>query len=191
MSNWDDVAAKIEFNLQLISELLINTVPYSSQVLDFGCGYGRITNELYNLGYENIIGVDSSFEMISRGKNEFPYLDLSHSKESRLPFSDASFDAIITCAVFTCIPDEKIRSNVVSELSRVLKPNGVIYLAEFCSDENLIFTAGVGVPMWHGTQTEIENIVNGFELEKSIVISNQTMTGHNSKACHVIARKII
>ena len=53
------------------------------------------------------------------------------------------------------------------------------------------FTSGVGVPMWHGTQVEIENIVDGFVLEKSIVVNNQTMTGHNSKACHVVVRKII
>ena len=191
MSNWDDVAGKVEFNLQLISELLINTVPYSSQVLDFGCGYGRVTNELYDLGYKSICGVDSSLEMINRGNNEFPHLELNYSKGSQLPFSDSSFDAIVTCAVFTCIPEAQVRVNVVSELLRILKPNGVIYLAEFCSDESLFFTSGVGVPMWHGTQVEIENIVDGFVLEKSIVVNNQTMTGHNSKACHVVVRKII
>ncbi|MGF1702229.1 class I SAM-dependent methyltransferase [Photobacterium makurazakiensis] len=191
MSKWDDVADKVEFNLQLISELLINTVPYSSQVLDFGCGYGRVANELYSLGYKSICGVDSSLAMINRGNNEFPHLELSYSKGSRLPFLDASFDAIVTCAVFTCIPEEQIRVNVVSELLRVLKPNGIIYLAEFCSDEGRFFTSGVGVPMWHGTQSEIENIVNGLIIEKSMVVNNQTMTGHNSKACHIVARKII
>ncbi len=45
--------------------------------------------------------------------------------------------------------------------------------------------------MWHGSQAEIENIVDGSVLEKSIVVNNQTMTGHNSKACHVVVRKII
>lgn len=191
MSNWDYVADKVEFNLQLISDLIINTVPYSSQVLDFGCGYGRITNELYGLGYKGICGVDSSLEMINRGNNEFPHLELSHSKGSQLPFSNSSFDAIVTCAVFTCIPEAQIRVNVVSELLRILKPNGVIYLVEFCSDEGRFFTSGVGVPMWHGTQIEIENIVGGLAVEKSIVVNNQTMTGHNSKACHIVARKII
>lgn len=189
MSNWNDVAEKVEFNLQLISDLLINTVPYSSHILDFGCGYGRITNELYDLGYNNIVGVDSSLEMINRGKNAFPFLELSHLKGDRLPFSDASFDAVVTCAVFTCIVDMNVRSNVISELVRILKPNGVMYLVEFCSDESVFFTSGVGIPMWHGTQSEIENIVNGFKITKSIVVNNQTMTGHKSKACHVVARK--
>ncbi|PKH07229.1 class I SAM-dependent methyltransferase [Moritella sp. Urea-trap-13] len=189
MSNWNDVAYKVEFNLEIINELLTDRLPSSSQVLDFGCGYGRITNQLHGLGFKNITGVDSSLEMINRGTNEFPYLELNHVMGTPLPFPDESFDAVISCAVFTCIRDQKIRANVVSELLRILKPNGVIYLAEFCADESVLFTSGVGVPMWHGTQADIKSIVSEFKIEKSLVINNQTMTGHNSKACHVVARK--
>ena len=64
-------------------------------------------------------------------------------------------------------------------------------MAEFCSDKGKIFTSGIVIPMWHGTQVEIGKRVNGLMLEKSIVVNNQTMTGFNSKAFHTMARKVI
>lgn len=97
---------------------------------------------------------------------------------------------ILTCAVFTCIPNKNTRAQVLTELYRVLKPQGVIHLAEFCSEQGITFTSGIGVPMWHGTQQDIEGMLNSFTIEKSSVIDNKTMTRHASRACHVFARKI-
>ena len=189
MTEWDCVADKVEFNLKIMSELFVDIVPRTGKTLDFGCGYGRVTNELYELGFKDIVGVDSSTEMINRGENEFPHLELIYLPQLDLPFADASFDTVMACAVFTCIPDKKIQTLVVSELFRVLKPNGVVYLAEFCSDDSIYFTSGIGVPMWHGRQNEIEDMFNVFSLEKSVVVDNKTMTGHRSQACHIVVRK--
>ena len=77
MTSWDCVARKVDFNLQIIEEYIVNSASISSRTLDFGCGYGRITNQIYQLGFKNIAGVDSSEEMIKRGIEEHPTLDLS------------------------------------------------------------------------------------------------------------------
>ncbi|AGH80852.1 type 11 methyltransferase [Psychromonas sp. CNPT3] len=191
MSEWDSVAENVDFNLEISADHFARTVSQEAKVLDFGCGYGRIANQLYHLGYRHLVGVDSSIKMIHRGLIEFPHLDLRHLSGSILPFADNEFDSIITCAVFTCIPNQDVRKNILIELRRVLKPNGVLYLAEFCSEQSMRFTSSAGVPMWHSQQRELKIILDGFNIEQSQVVESSTMSGHASHASHIFARKII
>ncbi|MDE1330494.1 class I SAM-dependent methyltransferase [Vibrio aestuarianus] len=191
MSEWDSVADQVNFNLRISACDFVAAVPFESKVLDFGCGYGRITKEISGLGYHKVVGIDSSKEMVNRGLSECPELDLRHLSTEILPFSDDEFDSIILCAVLTCIPDQSSRNNVLRELHRVLKPQGIIYLAEFCSDQSLRFVSGTGVSMWHSSKVELEGGLKDFYIESSRLVDNPTMSGHESKASHIIARKVI
>lgn len=191
MSEWDSVAESVDFNLEILAEDFVTTVSQDAKVLDFGCGYGRIANQLHHSGYRFLTGVDSSKEMINRGLIENSHLDLRHILGSILPFSDNEFDSIVTCAVFTCIPNQDLRKQILIELRRVLKPNGVLYLAEFCSDESHRFTSGAGVPMWHSQLSELKGILDGFNIEQSRVVKSLTMSGHASHVSHIFARKTI
>ena len=102
-NEWNRVAKDVNFNLDIELDCLINEVPHQSRILDFGCGYGRISKQLYDAGYRNLVGVDSSVKMIERGKQEFPELSLEVNSGRTLPFPDGSFDAVVVCGVFTCI----------------------------------------------------------------------------------------
>ncbi|HDM8045205.1 TPA: class I SAM-dependent methyltransferase [Vibrio campbellii] len=191
MSEWDSVADLVNFNLQISANDFVAAVPFESKVLDFGCGYGRMTKEILELGYREVIGIDSSQEMVNRGLSECPELDLRHLSTEVLPFSDGEFDSILLCAVLTCIPEQSSRNHVLKELHRVLKPQGIIYLAEFCSDQSLRFVSGTGVSMWHSSKAELEGLLKDFDIESSTLVDNPTMSGHKSKASHIIARKVI
>lgn len=191
MSEWDSVADIVKFNLEISPNDFMAAVPLESKVLDFGCGYGRITKQLLDLGYSKVVGIDSSKEMVNRGLVEYPQLTLLHSTKETLPFSDGEFDSIVLCAVLTCIPEQTSRSEVLRELFRVLKPHGIIYLVEFCSEQSLRFMSGVGVSMWHSSKSELEELLNDFNVERSTVANTSTMSGHESKASHIIARKVI
>ncbi|NAX65255.1 class I SAM-dependent methyltransferase, partial [Vibrio sp. V32_P6A28T40] len=136
-------------------------------------------------------GVDSSKEMINRGLTEYPELDLRYQQDGLFSFSNNYFDAIVVCAVLTCIPVQDSREKVVSELWRVLKPSGVLYLAEFCSIESLHFLSGLGIEMWHSRPKEIEALLSNFSIELSKVSETSTISGHVSNAVHFIARKVI
>ena len=190
MSDWDCVAELVNFNLPISSDAFIATVPFGSNILDFGCGYGRITQEISELGYSKIIGIDSSQEMINRGLSDYPKLDLRHLPTKTLPFANEEFDAIVLCAVLTCIPNQNARNNVLSELNRVLKPQGIIYLAEFCSDQSVRFVSSTGVPMWHSTIEEQEGLLEDFSIVYSTQNHCPTMSGQQSKVSHIFARKI-
>ena len=67
---WDSVAKSVNFTLNIDLQEFRNHVPLNSTILDFGCGYGRVTNKLFNLGYESVVGIDTLFEMIARGNHE-------------------------------------------------------------------------------------------------------------------------
>lgn len=100
-------------------------------ILDFGCGYGRVAAQLAEFGYTSIVGVDFSETLIARGKQDFPHLDLRHSPSLPLPFEDATFDAVMLAAVLTCIPGDTDQRVLITELKRVLKPDGAIYVNDF------------------------------------------------------------
>ncbi|EKO3929388.1 class I SAM-dependent methyltransferase [Vibrio metschnikovii] len=191
MIRWDHVADHVDFNLEISVEDFLISIPRNGKVLDFGCGYGRISNQLQKLGYKDLVGVDSSKEMINRGLTDYPELDLRYQQDGLLSFSDNYFDAIVVCAVLTCIPVQDSREKVVSELWRVLKPNGVLYLAEFCSIKSLHFLSGLGIEMWHSRPKEIEALLSNFSIELSKVSETSTISGHVSNAVHIIARKVI
>jgi ubiquinone/menaquinone biosynthesis C-methylase UbiE len=47
-----------------------------------------------------------------------------------LPFSEATFDVVLSTTVFHCLPD-RARPLCIREMARVLKPNGRLLLIDF------------------------------------------------------------
>jgi SAM-dependent methyltransferase len=106
----------------------------NDRVLDLGCGEGRHCINAYL--HENVIsiGVDLNFCDLQTtllkfkpftllGKGSF-YLQQVNA--AQLPFADASIDKIICSEVLEHIEDY---STVLSEIYRVLKPNGLVAIS--------------------------------------------------------------
>jgi SAM-dependent methyltransferase len=91
-----------------------------SRVLDIGTGSGQIAHELSKKA-KKVISVDLVDER--KEKRGYEFLTV---KDEVLPFKDHSFDVVITNHVVEHTPKQKTH---LSEIMRVLKPNGVIYLA--------------------------------------------------------------
>ena len=98
---WDKVAEEKEFPTPFQIEEFKKYVLKEMNILDVGCGYGRTLNELYNLGFKNLNGIDYSQGMINRGLKLHPYLNLKKNDGEKIPFSDNYFDAVILIAVLT------------------------------------------------------------------------------------------
>lgn len=100
------------------------------RVLDLGCGAGRTTLSLYNLGYSNILGLDISNKMIETAKNitssrgcpiNFIIRDACH-----LYFKDSSFEgAIFSFNGFMQIPGKDNREKALLEIKRILVDKGI------------------------------------------------------------------
>lgn len=179
---WNKVAPHIDFNLEIDIKRLQNYITFNSKILDFGCGYGRNSNLLASVGFTDLMGVDSSIEMINRGNQDFPHLKLMHNVTNKLVFPDNTFDLILVCGVFTCIPDNNQCDRIITELSRVLKPKGVIHLIEFCSEVGQLIHSNFGVEMKHRKPRELSNLLGSFEMLNSEVLSTTTLSGNEASS---------
>ncbi|MES2649137.1 MAG: methyltransferase domain-containing protein [Bacteroidota bacterium] len=206
---WNKVAGFKTFTHPLDAELLEKYFFKSDKLLDYGCGYGRITAELYRYGFTNITGVDTSVELIKRGKINNVDLNLRVIENSNtLPFENGSFDAVILFAVLTCIPLNEGQKKLVASLYSKLATGGRIYISDYYLQENReevnayenynndaknygVFSLEEGATFRHHTKAWIKELFKDFEFIKEKEIEVKTMNGHVAKAFQLIIKKIV
>jgi ubiquinone/menaquinone biosynthesis C-methylase UbiE len=93
-------------------------------VLEVGCGTGLVLERIREFA-RTAKGVDLSAGMLEKARARG--LDVQQGSATELPFPDASFDVACSFKVLPHVPDIK---KALSEMSRVLRPSGVL-LAEF------------------------------------------------------------
>jgi 2-polyprenyl-6-hydroxyphenyl methylase/3-demethylubiquinone-9 3-methyltransferase len=92
------------------------------RVLDLGCGKGRFAAHLQAAGAE-VVGLDLSAAMLARAKG----LDRVRASARRLPFADATFDAVVAVEVLEHVGAV---GPVLREARRVLRPGGRIAIID-------------------------------------------------------------
>ena len=203
---WDSVAAEKNFTTTLDLSLITRNLDNSGLVVDYGCGYGRTLNQLQDIGFNALIGFDYSAEMISRGRKEFPHLDLRMSKYNLIECDSGTVDMVIIFAVLTCIIDNQEQKKLIHEVERVLKPNGLIYINDFLinDDERNIerydrfkskydnygtFELGEGAILRHHDSKWIAELTKNFEVLENETIVFKTMNGNKSNGIKYLGRK--
>ena len=103
-------------------------------ILDVGCGVGVDSIIAGLMVGENgsVDGVDIVPEIITRAKKNVTLAELDNvnfqvTTGEKLPFSDSSFDVIISNGVINLIPDKEA---ILKEIFRVLKAEGRLMLAD-------------------------------------------------------------
>jgi SAM-dependent methyltransferase len=108
------------------------------RVLDVGCGDGQVARLAVSLGSEFVVGVDPTWNQVVVASERDGGVNVARASAHRLPFADASFDAVVACLVFEHIEDV---DDAIEEVSRVLVRGG-----RFCFFLNhpLLQTPGSG-----------------------------------------------
>lgn len=203
---WNKAAENKEFTTPFQLEAFEKYVPRDALVLDVGCGYGRTLDELHRAGWRRLIGIDFSEAMIERGCAAYPHLDLRVKRSTeKIDMPDASVDAVILFAVLTCISSNAEQERMISEIRRVLRPGGILYVNDFLlnTDERNttryekfknkygeygVFELPEGAVCRHHDEEHIKKLLSGFaELEYSR-LTFTTMNGHTSNGFYFIGR---
>ncbi len=104
------------------------------RILDAACGNGRYSKYLLRHADPDAVltGFDLSEAMLRRARKRFPADRVSHAVAdlTRLPYAEATFDAIVCGWVLEHLPDPRPG---LSELARVLAPGGKILL--MCTED--------------------------------------------------------
>jgi len=131
IAGWSQEGLKkrLEKYVKIITDL---ELPYNIKILDAGCGPGTYCRTLKNLNYQNIIGIDYSWPVLKKAKERSPRVIYINANIYQLPFKKNIFDHILCIGVLQSISDEL---NLIKELKRVLKPNGILVIGILNKDE--------------------------------------------------------
>lgn len=102
----------------------------TGRILDFGCGSGNNAKFFQDLGYE-VHGTeitDAALPLIEANLGSLERIQILPQTVTRLPYPDAHFDLILSNQVLYYLASKERIRDVCCEFSRVLKPNGVVFL---------------------------------------------------------------
>lgn len=203
---WDQVAAAKQFHHPLRIDWLASNVA-GKDILDCGCGYGRLFGELASGGYKNAVGADFSREMLRRCTEMLPgvKLRLVQTDGRVLPFRNNSFDAVLLFTLLTCVPGDGDQRLLLAEVRRVLRPRGLVYISDLllntdgrsigryrehavASDAYGTFALPEGITVRHHSESWILQLTVGFTQLRYEKLSVTTMNGNQSSAFQYLGR---
>ena len=109
-------------------EIIKSKIKKGANVLDLGCGNGRLFKYLKDVTDVNYTGIDNSKKLINIAAQNFQDGNFEVGNVLNLPYEDSSFDTVISIAVAQHITPKSNRRIFFEEIHRVLKPNGTAFV---------------------------------------------------------------
>lgn len=152
MKAFESTPGKYDLGMRLITfgridrlhRRIAESVLYESDVLDIGCGTGKLSSLLARRGAK-VIAVDKSPEMVKLARERMIREGVCQSvstdqrtvMEADRLFEDAQFDTVILSLVMSELTSDE-RNWVLKQCDRVLKSEGVLLLADEFAPESFL-----------------------------------------------------
>lgn len=200
---WNSAGTSKTFGHPVEPSWLEGIDPQAS-VLDYGCGYGRLAGLLAEWGFDNVEGVDVAPNLVARARAQQPGARFTVlDAPPRLDRPDGSVDMVLLIAVLTCIPGDDGQRTLVTELRRVLRPGGLLYLSDLCLQADQrnrsryqqfaarygtygVFETADGAVCRHHTVDWLDDLFIGFDRVGTREVSVDTMNGHPARATQLL-----
>ncbi|WP_317047745.1 class I SAM-dependent methyltransferase [Pleomorphovibrio marinus] len=160
-------------DIYLLDQILKGRFSSEIHILDAGCGEGRNTHYFVKNRY-SIVGIDKDPAAIQMARVYARSLDPSFDPErfqvcgvENIFYQDEVFDLVISSAVLHFAEDKNHFLQMVSEMVRVLKPGGLLWIRT-CTDADGNF--GTFVPLRGGRAT-LPDGSERFLLTKAMLAS--------------------
>ena len=117
-------------DIYLVDQIMKGRYNPSDKILEAGCGGGKNMDWFVKNDFQ-VYGIDQSEAAILHLKSIYPNLEeekLQISLVENLPFLDNYFDHIISSAVLHFAGSEDHFKEMVTEMMRVLKPGGSMFI---------------------------------------------------------------
>ena len=114
---------RVGYATRILRQLHID--PHGRTALEVGSGGGILTEEIARMGFTTT-GIEPATESLEAARKHAGEVGLAITYDQgtgeQLPYADESFDSVFCCDVLEHVRD---LPKVISEISRVLKPNGI------------------------------------------------------------------
>jgi SAM-dependent methyltransferase len=152
-NNHSEEFSRTRFRVWPCVRQFLRDLSSDAKVLDIGSGNGK--NMLARPELQTI-GIESSAALCAVCRDRG--LEVICGDARALPFRDGAFDAVMMIAVLHHLPPcEHMR--VLCEIQRVLRPRGVALITNWAveqpADARRVFTAGLNIVKWKGTDAEL------------------------------------
>lgn len=207
LSYWNTTGA-VKVFVHPVELAWLDLIDPQARVLDYGCGYGRLTGLLTERGYANVEGVDVASELVARAREEWPSWRFTLLADPpQLACPDGSVDAVLLFAVLTCVPTDAGQRELIAELRRVLRPGGCLYVSDLClqSDQRNrsryevfagkygvygVFETGDGAVCRHHSFEWLHDLLTDLDLVATREVRVDTMNGNPAQATQFLVSRI-
>lgn len=109
---------------------LVQEIRRTPIILDFGCGVGRWTSDLNDLGM--VVGIDPTERFLAICREKHPRGEFKLYQDGKIPEEDSTFDVVFACMVLSTILDVSggMYEATLREIKRVLRPGGLMLLVD-------------------------------------------------------------
>lgn len=153
---------EIEKGLEAPERRLLRSLPPQSRILDIGCAAGRASIALAREGH-TVVGIDVAGRLVKAAqdaaKNRGIEATFQVCDPLHLPFSVGTFDAALLLKTYCYVPKRQNRIAWLSEIARVLKPQGWLFLSQYVIDEVL----GSYEPVWKENRERFPELCDNLE----------------------------
>jgi SAM-dependent methyltransferase len=165
----------------------------SGVVADLGCGPGRAASHLARL-HLAVVGIDISFELLSRGRTAHAEIPVAQARLDELPFGDGALIAAV-CWYSIIFTPPQLLGAVTDELARALRAQGPVLMAFQAGASDAVVTpdarsTGISLTSYrHDAHDVCDRLAtSGFEVHATARRS-RSLPHESTDQAFVIARR--